>query len=41
MKVDVIVAFGTKAVSAAMRATTTIPIVDPHPLLLPAYDVIQ
>jgi putative ABC transport system substrate-binding protein len=29
LKVDVIVAFGTKAVSAAMRATTTIPIVDP------------
>jgi putative ABC transport system substrate-binding protein len=29
LKVDVIVAFGTKAVLAAMRATTTIPIVDP------------
>jgi putative ABC transport system substrate-binding protein len=29
LKVDVIVAFGSKAVSAAMRATTTIPIVDP------------
>jgi putative tryptophan/tyrosine transport system substrate-binding protein len=29
LKVDVIVAFGTKAVSAAQRATTTIPIVDP------------
>ena len=29
LKVDVIVAFGTKAVSAAKRATTTIPIVDP------------
>jgi putative ABC transport system substrate-binding protein len=29
IKVDVIVAFGTKAVLAAMRATTTIPIVDP------------
>src|SRR5438105_14086338 len=29
LKVDVIVAFGTKAVSAAVRATTTIPIVDP------------
>jgi putative ABC transport system substrate-binding protein len=29
LKVDVIVAFGTKAVSAAMHATTTIPIVDP------------
>ena len=28
-KVDVIVAFGAKAVSAAMRATATIPIVDP------------
>ena len=28
-KVDVIVAFGTKAVSAASRATRTIPIVDP------------
>ena len=28
-KVDVMVAFGTKAVSAAKRATTTIPIVDP------------
>jgi putative ABC transport system substrate-binding protein len=29
LKVAVIVAFGTKAVSAAQRATTTIPIVDP------------
>jgi putative ABC transport system substrate-binding protein len=29
LKVDVIVAFGSKAVSAATRATTTIPIVDP------------
>ena len=29
IKVDVIVAFGTKAVLAAMRASTTIPIVDP------------
>ena len=29
LKVDLIVAFGTKAVSAAQRATTTIPIVDP------------
>ncbi len=29
LKIDVIVAFGTKAVSAAKRATTTIPIVDP------------
>ena len=29
LKVDVIVAFGTKAVSAAKRATTTTPIVDP------------
>ena len=29
LKVDVIVAVGTKAVLAAMRATTTIPIVDP------------
>jgi putative tryptophan/tyrosine transport system substrate-binding protein len=29
LKVDVIVAFGTKAVSAAVRATATIPIVDP------------
>lgn len=29
LKVDVIVAFGSKAVSAAQRATTTIPIVDP------------
>src|SRR5439155_27327512 len=29
LKVDVIVAFGTKAVLAAQRATTTIPIVDP------------
>jgi putative tryptophan/tyrosine transport system substrate-binding protein len=29
LKVDVIVAFGTKAVSASKRATTTIPIVDP------------
>jgi len=29
LKVDVIVAFGGKAVSAAQRATTTIPIVDP------------
>jgi putative ABC transport system substrate-binding protein len=28
-KVDVIVVFGSKSVSAAMRATTTIPIVDP------------
>jgi putative ABC transport system substrate-binding protein len=29
LKVDVIVAFGSKAVSAATRGTTTIPIVDP------------
>jgi putative ABC transport system substrate-binding protein len=29
LNVDVIVAFGTKAVSAAVRATATIPIVDP------------
>jgi putative ABC transport system substrate-binding protein len=29
LKVDVIVAFGTKAVVEAMRATTTIPIVEP------------
>ena len=29
LKVDVMVAFGTKAVSAATHATTTIPIVDP------------
>ena len=29
LKVEAIVAFGTKAVSAATRATTTIPIVDP------------
>jgi putative ABC transport system substrate-binding protein len=29
LKVDVIVAFGAKAVSAAQHATTTIPIVDP------------
>ena len=29
LKVDVIVAVGTKAVLAAMHATTTIPIVDP------------
>jgi putative tryptophan/tyrosine transport system substrate-binding protein len=29
LKVDVIVVFGAKAVSAATRATTTIPIVDP------------
>ncbi len=29
LKVDVIVAFGSKAVSAATRVTTTIPIVDP------------
>ena len=29
LKVEVIVAFGAKAVSAAQRATTTIPIVDP------------
>jgi putative tryptophan/tyrosine transport system substrate-binding protein len=29
LKVDVIVAFGSKAVSAATRSTTTIPIVDP------------
>ncbi len=29
LRVDVIVAFGTKAVSAAQRATATIPIVDP------------
>ena len=29
LKVDVIVAFGSKAVLAAKRATTTIPIVDP------------
>jgi putative ABC transport system substrate-binding protein len=28
-KVDVIVVFGTKAIAAAMQATTTIPIVDP------------
>jgi putative tryptophan/tyrosine transport system substrate-binding protein len=29
LKVDVLVAFGTKALTALMRATTTIPIVDP------------